>query len=68
MGIEESHDDVEEFNNVILNESQSENKLLEFVKTMKLLDDVQEKRFWEWNPEIWAIAHTCDRVKEYYDI
>ena len=68
MGIEESHDDVKEFNNVILNESQSENKLLEFVKTMKLLDDVQEKRFWEWNPEIWAIAHTCDKVKEYYDI
>ena len=68
MGIEKDHNDVEEFNSVILNKKQSENKLLEFVKTMKLLDNVQNNKFSKVNPEIWKIAHTCNRVKEYYDI
>lgn len=68
MGLEKDHDDVEEFNNVILNKKQSENKLLEFIKTMKLLDNVQNNKFSKVNPEIWKIAHRCNRVKEYYDI
>ncbi len=68
MGIEQNHDDVNEFNNIILSHTQSKNKLLEFVKTMKLLDDVQNNKFSKVNSEIWNIAHTCNRVKEYYDI
>ena len=67
MGIEKEHDDVKEFNNVILNKEQSENKLLEFVRTMKLLDDVQNNQFSNVNKEIWDLAHTCNRVKKYYE-
>lgn len=67
MGIEKEHDDVKEFNNVILNKEQSENKLLEFVRTMKLLDGVQNNQFSNVNKEIWDLAHTCNRVKKYYE-
>ena len=65
MGIEKEHDDVKEFNNVILKKEQSENKLLEFVKTMTLLDGVQNNQFSHVNKEIWNLANTCKRVKQY---
>jgi len=68
MGVEKEYDDVKEFNSIILNKEQSENKLLEFVRSTHLLDRVQKNNFSKVNSEIWNLAHTCKRVKEYYDI
>ena len=66
MGLEQVYDDVRDFNTIILDEEQSENKLLEFVKSMKHLDEYQKRKFSDVNPEIWELAHTCKRVKNYY--
>jgi organic radical activating enzyme len=66
MGLEQTYDDVHDFNTIILDEEQSENKLLEFVKSMKQLDEYQKRKFSDVNPEIWELAHTCERVKNYY--
>jgi len=61
-----NYNDVEDFNTIILDETQSENNLLEFVKTMNYLDEFQNKKFSDVNSEIWELAHTCERVKKYY--
>jgi len=68
MGHEYAYDDVKDFNTIIMDEKQCENRLLEFVKTMILLDQYQKKKFSDVNSEIWEIAHTCKRVKKYYNI
>lgn len=67
MGYEnKSYNDVDDFNTIIMDKNQSDNKLLEFVKTMNYLDNFQNKKFSDVNPEIWEIANTCQRVKNYY--
>ena len=62
----DNYNDVEDFNTIILDETQSDNKLLEFVKSMNYLDEFQNKKFSDVNSEIWELAHTCERVKKYY--
>jgi sulfatase maturation enzyme AslB (radical SAM superfamily) len=66
MSLEQVYDDVRDFNTIILDKEQSENKLLEFVKSMNHLDEYQKRKFSDVNPEIWELAHTCKRVKNYY--
>lgn len=57
MDINKMHCDVSEFNSIILNESLSDNKLLDFIKSMHILDEHQQIKFSDVNPEIWKIIH-----------
>ena len=49
-------DDVDYFNNYILDNEVSENKFTDFVRSMKLMDEYQNISFSEANSELWDIV------------